>query len=33
MCPVIDVRARRIVVDPPEGLLEINVPASGGRGL
>jgi 16S rRNA processing protein RimM len=24
MCPVIDVAARRIVVDPPPGLLEVN---------
>jgi 16S rRNA processing protein RimM len=23
-CPVIDVAARRIVVDPPEGLLDVN---------
>ena len=33
MCPEIDVAARRIVVDPPEGLLEVNLPANGGRGL
>ena len=25
MCPEIDVAARRIIVDPPEGLLEVNV--------
>ena len=31
MVPEIDVAARRIVVDPPEGLLEVNAP--GGRGL
>ena len=24
ICPVIDIAARRIVVDPPEGLLELN---------
>ncbi len=23
-CPVIDVRARRIIVDPPDGLIELN---------
>ena len=33
MCPEIDVAARRIVIDPPEGLLEVNAPANGGRGL
>ena len=33
MCPEIDVAARRIVVDPPEGLLDVNAPANGGRGL
>ncbi len=27
MCPVIDVAGKRIVVDPPEGLLEVNLPA------
>lgn len=27
MCPEIDVVARRITVDPPEGLLDVNVPA------
>lgn len=26
ICPEIDVRARRIVIDPPEGLLELNEP-------
>jgi 16S rRNA processing protein RimM len=25
MCPVIDVAGRRIVVDPPDGLLDVNV--------
>ena len=25
MCPEIDVAARRIIVDPPEGLLEVNL--------
>ena len=33
MCPEIDVAARRIVIDPPEGLLEVNAPANGGPGL
>ena len=28
MCPEIDVAARRIIVDPPEGLLEVNAPAT-----
>ena len=32
MCPEIDVEGRRIVVDPPEGLLEVNLPVNGGRG-
>ena len=34
MCPVIDVAGRRIVVDPPDGLLEVNVPSpkAGGPG-
>lgn len=31
MCPEIDVAARRIVVDPPEGLLEVNAPAKAGE--
>lgn len=31
MCREIDVRARRIVVDLPEGLLDVNAP-TGGRG-
>ena len=35
MCPEIDVAARRIVIDPPEGLLDVNAPAPkmGGPGL
>jgi 16S rRNA processing protein RimM len=36
ICPVIDIAARRIVVEPPEGLLELNRAStgkSGGRGL
>jgi 16S rRNA processing protein RimM len=33
MVPEIDVAGRRIVVNPPEGLLEVNAPANGGRGL
>src|SRR5688500_4529283 len=28
MCPEIDVAARRIIVDPPEGLLDVNRPAA-----
>ncbi len=24
ICPVIDVRAKRIVIDPPAGLLDLN---------
>ncbi len=28
MCPEIDVAARRIVVDPPEGLLDVNAPGT-----
>lgn len=28
MCPEIDVVGRRIVVDPPEGLLDVNAPAA-----
>ena len=30
ICTVVDVTARRIEVSPPEGLLELNVPADGG---
>jgi 16S rRNA processing protein RimM len=26
ICPTIDVQAKRIVIDPPEGLLDLNVP-------
>ena len=33
LCPEIDVAGRRIVVNPPEGLLDVNRPANGGRGL
>jgi hypothetical protein len=33
MVPEIDVAGRRIVVNPPEGLLEVNAPSNGGRGL
>lgn len=29
LCPQIDVRARRIIVAPPEGLLDVNAPAPG----
>jgi len=34
MCPVIDVAGRKIVVDPPEGLLDVNVaePGAGRKG-
>jgi 16S rRNA processing protein RimM len=34
MCPVIDVTGRRIEVDPPEGLFDVNVPTAkaAGRG-
>ncbi len=31
MCPEIDVVGRRIVVDPPEGLLDVNAPAALGK--
>lgn len=31
ICPVIDIAARRIVVDPPEGLLELNSEFAGGQ--
>jgi len=31
MCPVIDVEGRRIVIDPPEGLLDLNAAAPKGR--
>ena len=31
LCPVIDVAGRQIVVAPPEGLLDVNVPAPGKR--
>jgi len=30
ICPEIDVSARRIVIDPPEGLLELNAERPGG---
>jgi ribosomal 30S subunit maturation factor RimM len=29
ICVAVDVAQRRIVVDPPEGLLELNEPAKG----
>jgi 16S rRNA processing protein RimM len=29
MCPEIDVAGKRIVVDPPEGLLDVNRPGAG----
>jgi 16S rRNA processing protein RimM len=32
MCPEIDVAARRIVVDPPEGLLDVNLANAGKSG-
>lgn len=32
MCPEIDVAGRRIVVDPPEGLLDVNVSSGSARG-
>jgi 16S rRNA processing protein RimM len=32
MCPEIDVAARRIVVDPPEGLLDVNLAKVGKSG-
>ena len=31
MCPEIDVAARRIIVDPPEGLLDVNRPRNVAR--
>jgi len=32
MCPEVDVAGRRIVVDPPEGLLDVNVPSAKAAG-
>jgi 16S rRNA processing protein RimM len=29
MCPRVDVKAREVIVDPPEGLLDVNAPRSG----
>jgi 16S rRNA processing protein RimM len=31
ICVEIDVRAKRIRIDPPEGLLDLNLPAAGSR--